>query len=149
MGYYFDPTTSLYHGFLDDGGIFTPINDPEGSDTQAWGINNNGEIVGTFFDTAMQANEGFLDDAGSFTTIDNVPGALSTTITGINDSGEMVGIYSGCCSGGEQAFFFGPPVPPPPTPTTPLPAALPLFVTGLGVMGLFGWRRKQKPKAAV
>ena len=31
---------------------------------------------------------------------------------------------------------------------TPLPAALPLFVGGLGVMGLFGWRRKQKAQAA-
>jgi outer membrane lipase/esterase len=28
--------------------------------------------------------------------------------------------------------------------TTPLPAALPLFATGLGAMGLLGWRRKQK-----
>ena len=26
-------------------------------------------------------------------------------------------------------------------PTTPLPAALPLFATGLGVMGLLGWGR--------
>jgi PKD repeat protein len=30
---------------------------------------------------------------------------------------------------------------------TPLPAALPLFATGLGVMGLFGWRRKRKAQA--
>lgn len=27
---------------------------------------------------------------------------------------------------------------------TPLPAAFPLFATGLGAMGLFGWRRKRK-----
>ena len=27
---------------------------------------------------------------------------------------------------------------------TPLPAALPLFVSGLGALGLFGWRRKRK-----
>jgi hypothetical protein len=27
---------------------------------------------------------------------------------------------------------------------TPLPAALPLFATGLGALGLLGWRRKQK-----
>lgn len=27
---------------------------------------------------------------------------------------------------------------------TPLPAALPLFATGLGAMGLFGWRRKRR-----
>jgi outer membrane lipase/esterase len=31
--------------------------------------------------------------------------------------------------------------------TTPLPAALPLFATGLGVLGLLGWRRKRKAAA--
>ena len=30
---------------------------------------------------------------------------------------------------------------------TPLPAALPLFVTGLGTLALFGWRRKKKAAA--
>jgi hypothetical protein len=30
---------------------------------------------------------------------------------------------------------------------TPLPAALPLFATGLGAMGLLGWRRKRKNAA--
>jgi hypothetical protein len=30
---------------------------------------------------------------------------------------------------------------------TPIPAALPLFATGLGVMGLLGWRRKRKAAA--
>ncbi len=37
----------------------------------------------------------------------------------------------------------------PGTGATPLPAALPLFGTGLGVMGLFGWRRKRKGAAAL
>lgn len=32
---------------------------------------------------------------------------------------------------------------------TPLPAALPLFVSGLGALGLFGWRRKRKASAAI
>jgi hypothetical protein len=31
---------------------------------------------------------------------------------------------------------------------TPLPAALPLFASGLGAMGLLGWRRKRKSAAA-
>src|SRR5262249_27065065 len=31
-----------------------------------------------------------------------------------------------------------------PVPTTPLPAAFPLFATGLGALGLLGWRRKRK-----
>jgi hypothetical protein len=32
------------------------------------------------------------------------------------------------------------------TSTTPLPAALPLFATGLGALGLLGWRRKRKAR---
>jgi hypothetical protein len=35
-----------------------------------------------------------------------------------------------------------------PASATPLPAALPLFASGLGVMGLLGWRRKRKAQAA-
>jgi len=36
-----------------------------------------------------------------------------------------------------------------PAPTsTPLPAALPLFATGLGAMGLLRWKRKRKKHAA-
>jgi hypothetical protein len=31
--------------------------------------------------------------------------------------------------------------------TTPLPTALPLFATGLGALGLLGWRRKKKAAA--
>jgi hypothetical protein len=32
---------------------------------------------------------------------------------------------------------------------TPLPAALPLFASGLGALGLFGWRRKRKNDATL
>jgi hypothetical protein len=32
---------------------------------------------------------------------------------------------------------------------TPLPAALPLFATGLGGLGLFGWRRRRKKTVAL
>ena len=33
------------------------------------------------------------------------------------------------------------------TAATPIPAALPLFVSGLGTLGLLGWRRKRKTAA--
>ena len=32
--------------------------------------------------------------------------------------------------------------------TTPLPAALPLFATGLGGLGFFSWRRRRRATAA-
>jgi hypothetical protein len=32
---------------------------------------------------------------------------------------------------------------------TPLPAALPLFATGLGALGLVGWRRKRKARVSL
>jgi uncharacterized protein (TIGR03118 family) len=34
-----------------------------------------------------------------------------------------------------------------PLPETPLPAALPLFASGIGVLGLLGWRKKRKQAA--
>ena len=48
----------------------------------------------------------------------------------------------GCCSLGTAGEFTVTPVG-----TTPLPAALPLFATGLGGLGLLGWRRKRKAQA--
>jgi hypothetical protein len=33
------------------------------------------------------------------------------------------------------------------TSATPVPTALPLFATGLGALGLLGWRRKRKAQA--
>lgn len=55
------------------------------------------------------------------------------------------------CPGSERknyawGYFTTGPIPP--TPDVPLPAALPLFATGLGALGLLGWRGKRKKSAA-
>jgi len=50
-----------------------------------------------------------------------------------------VGTFFGLSSG--EVFFQS-------DVATPLPAALPLFATGLGALGLLGWRRKRKAQAA-
>jgi hypothetical protein len=47
---------------------------------------------------------------------------------------------------GNQGLIFGGPVTIGTT-VTPVPAALPLLASGLGAMGLFGWRRKRKSAA--
>ena len=56
---------------------------------------------------------------------------------GINSSGQIVG-YGLNELGQTEGFLLTP------NAETPLPAALPLFATGLGALGLFGWRRKRK-----
>src|SRR5215467_646140 len=71
---------------------FTTIDVPGAINTQAFGINDSGQIVG-FFDDALGGHGFVLDTGGNFTTID-VPGASSTRAFGINDSGQIVGISS-------------------------------------------------------
>jgi probable HAF family extracellular repeat protein len=87
----------VVHGFLLDNGNFTQIdvpqiNFPGAPGTQAFGIRERGQIVGGFSD-AKGALHGFLSNQGLFTQID-FPGATETLLTGINNSGKIVGAYS-------------------------------------------------------
>jgi probable HAF family extracellular repeat protein len=62
--------------------------------TQAFGINNNGEIVGDYTDSSGTMH-GFVYLGGVFYTVDDpsgVPG--STIINGVNDLGQLVGFYA-------------------------------------------------------
>jgi len=59
------------HGFLEIGGSITQIDVPGGFGTQALGVNDAGQIVGTFSNSSAPFNHGFLRNPdGSFTTID-------------------------------------------------------------------------------
>jgi probable HAF family extracellular repeat protein len=61
--------------------------------TRANDINNRGQIVGEYLDnTISNQQHGFLNDRGVFTSID-VPNALITSASGINDHGAIVGYY--------------------------------------------------------
>jgi hypothetical protein len=53
---------------------------------------------------------------------------------------------SGFCRGGVD-LGQGQVTPESSVTATPLPATLPLFATGLGALGLLGWRRKRKQAA--
>ena len=70
---------------------FTQIDVPGATDTEAYGINDAGQIVGAFGNNT--GVHGFLDTGGSYTTI-VVPGApLITTAQNINNVGQIVGIF--------------------------------------------------------
>ena len=60
-----------------------------GSFTQAFGINDRGDIVGGYLGAGFK---GFVLSGGIFTTID-VPGSAETNAWGINDRGQVVGWY--------------------------------------------------------
>jgi probable HAF family extracellular repeat protein len=105
VGFYLDAEGTA-HGFLrDKEGVFTPIDHPDApqkpiAGTAVYGINDHGQIVGFHFDVAAESTRGFLlgshDDPsaeGVFTAID-VPGAIDTLPSAIDNRGQIVGGYS-------------------------------------------------------
>lgn len=95
VGFYED-SAGVTHGFLEQDGTFTTIDDPNGTNSTPFGnsvatdVNDPGQIVGYYFDSAGLAH-GFIDDKGTFTTLDD--GANGTFAEGIAENGRIVGYY--------------------------------------------------------
>ena len=80
--------------------------------------------------------------------VNTLLGGGSSIIT-IADLGSTVGDLNASFSVGQPSQFAQDHLAAPDVASaTPLPAALPLFASGLGALGLLGWRRKQKAVAA-
>src|SRR6516164_8796225 len=90
------------HGFLLVGNNYSTLDDSAGNNTQALGINNAGQIVGSFIDGTGQ--HGFLLSGDVYTTLDDPFGAEGTVATSINNAGQIVGYYID--STGEQHGFL-------------------------------------------
>jgi len=71
---------------------WTDITFPGADITVAYGINNQGDIVGGYAISINDLHHGFLLRAGVYTTVD-FPGSTQTDISAINDNGAMVGTY--------------------------------------------------------
>jgi uncharacterized membrane protein len=81
-------------GFLYSGGTFTYLSGPPGSKsiiTEAYGINNKGQIVGVYGDPSFPTP--FLYSGGKYTTLTGPPGTRDTYPLGINDKGQIAGYY--------------------------------------------------------
>jgi len=93
------------HGFKYSNGAYTPIDFPAASGTYAYGINDNGDVVGMA--SLLGGDRGFFVDAtGTFSliTLPNCSNCIVTEIDGIDDVGDIVGIYSGTLPA--QAFLW-------------------------------------------
>jgi probable HAF family extracellular repeat protein len=88
-GAYQTPDRAL-HGFVrDPQGVVTTIEYPGGRDTQAFGINDEGTIIGVFNDSARHGHA-FILRGGQFELAD-LPGAILTIPFSINDRELIVG----------------------------------------------------------
>jgi hypothetical protein len=78
---------------------------PGASATQAFGLNDVGEVVGTYnVGTGNNAvTHGFTWMNGTFTSVD-IPAASATFINGVNDEGDIVGFYTDA-KGNTDGFF--------------------------------------------
>ena len=79
------------NGFLYSGGVYTTVDYPGSSSTQAFDINNLGQIVGVFSNNGFDTH-GFSYNGTTFSSID-YPGATDTSVSGISSAGQVVGNY--------------------------------------------------------
>lgn len=103
---FYNKTPSQVDAFLKlHSGRFVTIAFPGASMTQAFGVNDSDEVVGTY--TVGSGNSavthGFTWRGGRFVSVD-IGGASSTTINGVNNEGDLVGFFTDP-KGNTDGFF--------------------------------------------
>jgi uncharacterized membrane protein len=89
------------------GGTYTNIDPPGSPLAGAFGINNDGVIVGRYKTTLTGFYHGFLrDESGSYNTIDP-PNAIYTEAHGVNNNGAVVGYFCDTAPCGSVSTYQG------------------------------------------
>jgi hypothetical protein len=95
---FFTDRAGVTEGFvLGPGGQLSVLSVPRATMTQALGLNDSGEVVGDYqLGTGNRATRhGFTwTERYGFRTVNGPEGAVSTTINGINNAGDLVGYYT-------------------------------------------------------
>lgn len=113
VGYYFinsfdqfGGSVTTFHGFLLNSQGLTILDVLSGAPgtTQAFGINDKGQVVGSYSDLGY-TQHGFLWSGGVYTTIDDPQSVFGTVAVGINNTGQIVGNYSDA-SYTQHGFLF-------------------------------------------
>lgn len=84
----FSNNPSLTEGFLLVNGTYTTIVYPKAQATYPFAVNDNGEVVGSYTTTV---SNGFSWQNGTFTIINHPKSKYGTVLTGVNNSGVIVG----------------------------------------------------------
>ena len=109
-GFYTDKNGTT-DAFLDyKHGPFRTLDYPGASATQAFGVNDDDEVVGAYTDgTGSSATmHGFTWTPGrGFASVDDPHGIGATTINGVNDAGDLVGFYVDA-AGNTDGFLAAP-----------------------------------------
>ncbi|MEO8811717.1 MAG: hypothetical protein ABI376_02240, partial [Caulobacteraceae bacterium] len=97
VGYYHQPF-GQWRGFSYAGGAFTPRNAFGGSFNTPQAINDLGVIVGAAGDANQ--TQGYIYRGGTYTPVNAAPNPLNSTgLLGINDRGQIVGVWGNSASG--------------------------------------------------
>jgi hypothetical protein len=142
VGGYIDITGP--HGFVLSGGHYTTIDVPNGIDTEAFGINNLSQIVGTYYkrpcrEAATCEKQGFVYFAGTFTSTPcTFPYHFGLVSYGINDAGSIAGNYLNTTFDNYMGAFYDTSSHPPSCKTITTPAFNPAPLPAAFWSGMYG-----------
>lgn len=91
---FFTSSNNTVESFLQTHDKVITLAFPGASSTQAFGLNDANEVVGSYMESSG-ATHGFTwTPQGGFQTVDDPNGVGATTVNGVNDHGDLVGFYT-------------------------------------------------------